>query len=456
MGRDKHNDKRTTRASDLSGGNGLSGGSSTARVLPHGEPTTQRPLPESDHKQGTILVVDDEPGVLMTIQAILRQEGYQVDGASTGTSALDKLRTQTYELVLTDLRLGDMDGLEVLAAIRQVSPRTLAIVLTGYASLESAIQAMREGAYDYLVKPTDVEELKLRVAHCFERHRLADEVTSRMRDLEEANATIASMNAHLHQEVIDATAELQARLDELAAAKTALEHSQAQKERFTAMVAHELRGPLAPIKFGAQALQRHPERVETVLSYAEKIVQQSDRLERLITDLLDVTRIDSGRFSILRAPFDLTEMVTTKVEEYRQRHADRVFVVHTPVEPLIVSLDRLRLEQACMNLLDNAVKYSLADTSITITLALVPDEDATSDWVTLSVADEGRGIPKDKLDVIFDPFRRLEGTEDIQGYGLGLYITRGIAEAHQGKLTVESGSDRAHGAIFTLWLPHAS
>jgi DNA-binding response OmpR family regulator len=166
--------------------------------------------------RGSILVVDDEPGVMLTIQAILAQEGYAVDSASSGAQALTKLRERAYDLVLTDLRLGDLDGLDVLTEIRRTSPRTVAIVLTGYASLESAIQAMRQGAYDYLVKPTDVEELKLRVAHIFERLHLSDELERRVRELETANATIDHMNANLREEVESATAQLRDRVTELA------------------------------------------------------------------------------------------------------------------------------------------------------------------------------------------------------------------------------------------------
>ena len=397
--------------------------------------------------QGTILVVDDEPGVLLTIQAILAQEGYAVDGAPNGQAAIARLADKTYDLVLTDLRLGDMDGLDVLREIRRQSPRTVAIVLTGYASLESAIQAMREGAYDYLVKPTDVEELKLRVAHIFERHRLADELAQRVRDLEAANQTIAELNANLHSDIAQATARIRAQLDELAAAKDALEESQAQKERFIAMVAHELRAPLAPINLGAQSLRLRPDRPTTVVLYAEKIEQQVQRLDRLINDLLDVTRIDAGQFSVKLEPMDLSQMVEQKIAEYRATQPDRNFVLHVPATPIVGTFDRLRLEQALGNLLDNAVKYSLMHTSITT--ALAPSEGG----VALSVADEGRGIPPEQLQRIFDAYVRLPDAEEIKGFGLGLYITRGIVEAHGGHLTVESGTDRALGAIFTLWLP---
>lgn len=409
----------------------------------------QRPAAAAtfDGAPGTILVVDDDPGVLITIQAILAQEGYAVEGAESGAAALAKLRTHIYDLVLTDLRLGDLDGLEVLAAARRSSPRTVAIVLTGYASLESAIQAMREGAYDYLVKPTDVEELKLRVAHIFERHHLADELAHRVQELEAANATIAALNAHLSEAVTEATAQVRRQLDDLAAAKADLERTQEQKERFIAMVAHELRAPLAPIKFGAQLMARTPERVEYITRYTTVIGEQVDQLERLITDLLDVTRIDSGRFSIQPARGDLAPLAAQLVEEYRQNHTDRVFILES-AGPACGVFDRGRIQQALGNLLSNAVKYSFPDTIITVRLRV--DDGG---WLALSVADEGMGIPAAKLQEIFDPFKRLQGTEDIHGYGLGLYITKGIVEAHGGRLAVESGEQRANGAVFTLWLP---
>src|SRR5579864_454280 len=109
-----------------------------------------------------------------------------------------------------------MDGLDVLGEIRKFSPHTVAIVLTGYASLESAIMAMRQGAFDYLVKPTDVEELKLRVAHVFERHRLEAELARRVQQLETANQTIAQLNASLQSDIAAATARIRAQLGELA------------------------------------------------------------------------------------------------------------------------------------------------------------------------------------------------------------------------------------------------
>jgi signal transduction histidine kinase len=413
----------------------------------HNARTRPRRIPIPGSARGKILVVDDEQGVMLTIHAILEQEGYTVESASSGTMALEKLHQQQFDLVLTDLRLGDIDGLAVLAEARRTSPRTVAIVLTGYASLESAIQAMREGAYDYLVKPTDVEELKMRVSHVFERLQLTDELARRVEQLEDANTTIDHMNANLLDEIDEATAQLQRQLEELNATKTALESEKAKRERFIAMVAHDMRAPLGPIKMGAQLIPRNIVAGLPTQPITQAIEEQVVRLERLITDLLDMTRIDAGQFRIVIAPFDLAAMVRKQVEQARLEHTDRLFVLTAP-ESLIGTYDEGRLVQALGNLLENAVKFSFPDTTISVTLAHTDPA-----WIALSVADEGMGIPPDKLAEIFDPFQRLASAENIQGFGLGLYITRGIAEAHGGTLTVASGTNRARGAVFTLALP---
>jgi signal transduction histidine kinase len=409
--------------------------------------TRPRRVPIPGLARGRILVVDDEQGVMVTIQAILEQEGYTVDSASSGTQAIEKLHAQQYDLVLTDLRLGDIDGLDVLAEARRSAPRTVAIVLTGYASLESAIQAMREGAYDYLVKPTDVEELKLRVRHVFERLQLTDELARRVQQLEAAYTTIDDMNANLRDQIDEATAQLRERVAELNETKDALETEKAKRERFIAMVAHDMRAPLGPIKIGAQMIARNHEHGTVFTHVTQTIEEQVDRLDRLISDLLLMTRIDTGEFQISPKPGDLAVLVRKQVEQYRLAQAERTFALTTP-ESLPGTFDEGRIAQALNNLLENAIKYSFPNTMITVTL-----EHATPDRAALSVADEGKGIPPDKLAEIFDPFKRLPGTEDIKGFGLGLYITRGIAEAHGGTLTVASGTDRAHGAIFTLTLP---
>jgi YesN/AraC family two-component response regulator len=187
------------------------------------------------------------------------------------------LRRNVYDVVLTDLRLDDLDGLTILAETRRNSPDTVSIMLTGYASLDSAVQALREGAYDYLVKPCDVEELKATVARGVERRTLARQLRDQMRDLEEANVTIRRMNEGLQERVAQATAELRQRVEQLAQANEEisglhaaaqehvrqLEQLDALKSQFLSMASHELKTPLTAISgFLQLALRRARRRLQ--------------------------------------------------------------------------------------------------------------------------------------------------------------------------------------------------
>src|SRR6185312_4996077 len=126
-------------------------------------------------------------------------------------------------------------------------PATTVVVLTGYATLESALQALRRGVYDYLVKPVDVDELRITLARALERRRLRQELATRVRELELAHAAARDFNARLQEQVDQATAELRRKVEELDAANEQLRQTQEQHDRFVAMVAHEMRGPLNPI-----------------------------------------------------------------------------------------------------------------------------------------------------------------------------------------------------------------
>lgn len=399
-------------------------------------------------KKGCILVVDDEPGVLMTIQAILKMEGYDVQGATNGQDALSSLQDQPYDLILTDLRLGDDDGLDILAELRKYSPDTVAIVLTGYASLESAIQAMRQGAYDYLVKPTDVEELKLTVARALERQRLQRELAERVRELEVANQQIQRFNSDLRRQVNEATETLQRKVDELADAKQALEEAQHQQNLFVAMVAHDLMNPATAIIGYAQYAGRPNQKPESLAGSIAAIVNQGERLKRLIHDLQDVSKLATGQFELRLTQVDLAVLVTQAVEQFRSTDAAHRFDLIAPEgsDTMSGSYDRDRITQAIGNLLDNAVKYSDPNTSITIRLW------AETDWYCLSVHDEGMGISPEQQAQLFQPFRRLEPAlnRKIKGSGLGLYITKGIMDAHNGRLLIESGNEADTGATFIL------
>src|SRR5512140_2743686 len=121
-----------------------------------------------------ILVVDDEKNVLVTVVAILQQEGYDVDAAPDGQTALDLIRSRQYDLVMTDLKMPGVDGLAVLEEVRNTSPSTVTLMMTGYGSVDTALEALQRGAYEYLLKPTEVADLKAAVRRSLERKRLSE------------------------------------------------------------------------------------------------------------------------------------------------------------------------------------------------------------------------------------------------------------------------------------------
>ena len=355
---------------------------------------------------GRILVVDDEENVLVTIEAILRMDGYDIDTAGSGERALELIGQNDYDVVLTDLRLEDMSGQDILAAIRQRSPATVSVMLTGYASLESALAALREGAYDYLIKPSDPEELRATVRRGFERRQLLRRITR----LEE--------------------------LDEL-------------KSQFLSIASHELRTPITAVSGFAQLAVRALEErlraspppdpswqkeLERLVRQLNVIQDQSAKLGRLVRELLDVSRIQSGRLEFRLAPVDLVQLVREVTEQMQLGAPGRSLSVRVNGSSPVILGDRDHLEQVVGNLLDNAMKYSPVAGEVSVFVRTKGDE------AHLTVEDRGMGIPADQLTRVFDLFYRTEEAESRRtpGLGLGLYITRGIVERHGGRIWMES------------------
>src|SRR5438876_6442621 len=137
-----------------------------------------------------LLLVDDEESVLLTLEAVLEREGYDVTTATSGHAAMGLVAGERFDAALLDIRLDDMDGIEILEAIHERQPDCAPIMLTGFASLESAVLAIRQGAYDYLMKPCDLNELKLTVGRAVERASLSRALRERLQELEQANSTI--------------------------------------------------------------------------------------------------------------------------------------------------------------------------------------------------------------------------------------------------------------------------
>lgn len=400
-------------------------------------------------RSGRILVVDTDESLARTLGAVLRHEGYEVRVACVVAEATALLAASSFDLLLVDIRPEDGTGENALALLRTLAPTALVIVLARTATFESALRALRAGAYDYLLKPVDVDELRLTVERGLEHRRLERELAARVVELEAAHARERTFTSRLQQQVDEATAELVRKVQELDDANRQLHQAQEEHDRFVAMVAHEMRGPLNPIINFAQLAKRPGLPRESLEHYSDIIVEHAFRLNRLIDDLQTATRLSTGHFTLRRQREDIVLAVETVVDNFRATVHDRRFSLERPGDPVFAEVDRDRVEQAVRNLMDNASKYSADGGAVEVR---VWSDDR---WAYIRVRDYGAGIPETEMRRIFEAFTRLEKRTEVAGSGLGLYITRGIVEAHGGELTVRNGSgpERARGAIFTIALP---
>jgi signal transduction histidine kinase len=366
----------------------------------------------------SVLVVDDEESVATTIKAILTLDGHTVTAVTSGAEAMKLLNQMQFDVVLTDLRLNDIDGVEILKEVQRTSPETAAIMLTGYASLESAVAALRSGAYDYLLKPSDVDELRATVNRAIERR----ELRRRLLELEE--------------------------VDRL-------------KTRFLSMASHELRTPLTAVSGFIQVARRRIARAaeddngvdwkQEATRAAETLElaqRQSRRLGRLVDELLDVSRLQLGRVELRQKEIDLVATVREVVERMRLLGTSHVIEMRSAVASARVLADTDRIDQVFENLIGNAMKYSPDGGTVAIDARIEGTE------VLVAIADQGIGISDDELQNVFNLFYRSPDPRagHVGGLGLGLYISREIVTRHDGRLWAESGPS---GSTFHLALPLA-
>jgi len=394
-----------------------------------------------DAPAARLLVVDDEENILLTISEVLRLEGYEVGTAASGREAVSKLEAgDTYDLVLTDLHMEDGDGLLLLEEVRRRTPLTITIVLTGFAAVESAIAALRQGAYDYLTKPCIIDELILTVSRGIEHRRL-------MLAEREARLGLEELNRELERRVEERTAELRRVNEELTEANRA-------KDIFLATLSHELRTPLTPVLGWVNLLRSGGSADASMLTQGLDAIQRNAQLQaRLVDDLLDISRVVSGKLRIDREPVDLSGVVESSAEIVRADAQSRAveLSVELPARAIVVQGAPLRLQQIVWNLLSNAVKFTPKGGRVNARVW------AEGDAAFVEVTDTGIGIAHDFLPHVFDRFRQADGstTRQYGGLGLGLAIVRALAELHGGWVRADSGG-LGLGSRFTFGLPHAA
>ena len=373
-----------------------------------------------------VLLVEDDPDDYFLIRDWLaesRGAGFELDWAATYEAALDALGRSCHDVCLLDYRLGRRNGLELLREARRRGWRGPLILLTGQEDREVDLEAMQAGAADYLVKgqigPALVERA---IRYALEQHhftaRLEACVRERTKELEHANAALALAGQ--------------------------------RKDEFLATLAHELRNPLAPIRNALRLLQLAGDNPATAQQSHEIIERQIDHMVRLVDDLLDMSRINTGKVELRKERTDLSAVVGVAVETARPliEASGQELRVAVPLEPLYLDADPTRLAQVLSNLLNNSAKYT--ERGGVIALVVEPAETE----VVIRVRDTGIGIPKEMLPRVFEMFTQVDGAlERAQGgLGIGLTLVRSLVLQHGG--TVEAHSEGpGTGSEFVVRLP---
>jgi signal transduction histidine kinase len=383
--------------------------------------------PKGGHgDKANILIVDDLPEKLLAFRTMLEELGQNLVMARSGSEALAEVLKREFAVILLDLNMPDIDGLETAALIRDYkrSAHTPIIFITAYADEMQAHKAYQLGAVDYILSPIQPDVLRSKVRVFVELFQLQ----RRTREMAEERVALARAET----------------------ARRAAEESNRRKDEFIAMLSHELRNPLAPIRAGIEVIRRMKAAEPTVVQAVEVMDRQVVHLVRLVEELLEVSRISQGRITLKKEPVELSKVITLGVETARPLIASRnqTLDIVVPPAPVWVSGDGMRLSQVVANLLNNASKYTQERGRIEVVATAGAGE------ATILVRDNGTGIDPQLLPHVFDLFVQGERSLDRSqgGLGIGLSLVRHLVELHQGRVEAHS-TGAGRGATFKVVLP---
>jgi len=366
-----------------------------------------------------VLVVDDEPGICSGISRILRNfnVGYpfmdedftfDVKEASTGEDALDMIHKDQIDIILLDNKLPGMDGIEVLEQIKKEKLDILVMMITSYASLDLAVKATQNGAYNFVPKPFTPQELKSAMEN-ITKHLFLRRMT---KDMDEG-------------------------------AKQA-------RFQFLSLLSHELKSPVNAVE-GYLRMMLDKQVGDSIDDYKVMIDRSLERIKgmrTLITDLLDLTKIESGQKTRNIQEIDVSQIARKtldNIEPFALQKNVKLFL-DLP-DNIKFDADENEMEIIFNNLLSNAIKYNKEEGEVSITIK------SDHEKLIIIVEDTGIGMNEEEMNGLFQEFVRIKNskTKNISGSGLGLSIVRKIVEEYNGKVNVESKPDK--GSKFTISMP---
>jgi two-component system sensor histidine kinase/response regulator len=356
-----------------------------------------------------IVVIDDEYAMRLSCRQILSKSGFEVETFEDGAKGLEGVAKLRPSLTIVDLKMPGMSGLEVIPRVHEIDPEIIIVVITGYATISTAVDAMKAGAYDFLPKPFRPDELRIIVNRGLERRRLK----------------LESRRYEMERELL--------------------------KRRFVSFVSHELKRPLAAVHQYLDVLRQLGDTEEARAKrrdWLDRCLQRTQDMKSLIDDWLTLAVLESGSLFREHVKVDLKDIILHTLETYETLAAESGVTLHAelPQDAYLVRGDTNCLGVLFDNLIANAIKYNRPEGRVTVS-ALVEDPE-----IVVSVQDTGVGIPEKYHEFLFDEFFRIkDGEKQVSGTGLGLPISKKIVSEMGGTIELESEVDV--GSTFRVRLP---
>jgi len=375
-----------------------------------------------------ILVTDDDLNTLKTLSANLEDMGYRVATATKGQEALELIRKRGFNIIIADIKLPDISGLEILETAKELNPETAVIMITGHASLETAVNAINEGAYAYILKPVAMSELETTINNALREQRLLSENRELVENLQQSNKRMEEANR-------------------------ALEQVSQAKSDFTARMSHELRTPLNSIIGFSEVLlskKMSPADRATHEEFLSYIHISAEHLLHLIDSILDLSKIEAGKLTLESREFDLRVLLEdvriTVLPMLTAKKQTLIIEIGNGVNTIFA--DELKMRQIFLNLISNAHKFTPRKGNIKVVCQM---EDPH--LLQCSVIDNGIGISPQDQQRIFEEFGQAKEnpTDNARGVGLGLSIAKRLVELHGGNVWVVS--EPGGGSTFTFTIP---
>jgi signal transduction histidine kinase len=387
--------------------------------------------------QANLLIVDDLPENLLALEALIKREDRTVFKALSADEALSQLLQHEFALAILDVQMPGMNGFELAELMRSTErTKNIPIVFVSAAGreLNYAFKGYESGAVDFLHKPLDIHAVKSKVNVFVDLYRQRKAMKQQVEALEQSRR------------------EQEALLKELQSTQNELEHAVRMRDDFMSIVSHEVRTPLNGLILETQLRKLHLAKGNVAAFTLDKLSAMVDRDERqikslirLVEDMLDVSRIRTGKLSIRPSRFDLVQLVSNLLESFSAQISNAESTLSFTAEgPVMGTWDEFRIEQVVVNLLTNALRYGSHNP---IDVRVYCD----GGQARVDVLDHGIGVSEENQKRIFQQFERVSANHVIAGLGLGLFISEQIVAAHGGSISIDS--EEGKGSLFRVSLP---